>query len=246
MTAAARSKPVRVRFPAPIAWLEERQGTPYTPSHCRVEVRALQAAAKTEDLTLALTRHAHGTRLIDLLTHGAVTQLGRTSVVDFFELDCGLDARRAYEWIHFADGTTADEARHYGYSRCLAALPLVTLLGKKNLSALSDASLQLTNDDGVVESFTFTPETPVSQLDALVAQLREQATPPQEPSRNVARRARVMGEVISEFLARDEALEELQPRVTFYAGEARVQHAPMTKPAHFASMAKLCAALAKV
>lgn len=240
-------EPARLRFPSPIAWLEERQGTPYGASHCRTVARDVQSAGSLEELTLAVARHGQGTKVIDLLTHGAPRVLGRATVDEFLERDCGLEPRRAYEIINYAAGTTEEEAKRFLYSRCLVGVELAKAVGCASLTLLASRELTLTHDDGRVETVRFARTTPVSRLRAVLAQLRTpEKDEPVAPKGAVARRHRRFEAVVSKHLEASPELGRLNVRAVVYAGRSRVQHAWGESGAEFDALGRLYQDVAKV
>jgi hypothetical protein len=236
-------------LPDDLTWLADHQGAPYTLHTCRMVLRDLAPAIDKHERDLAEARHALGTRIIELITHGAVATMQRTTIAEFFETDCGLAPDEAYDYIRFAKGATAEQASLYRFSRCRVGISLVQQLGRRDLGELAKTPIEVTDEDGQPVSVAFTPKTPVSKLRWTLARLRDSAKPraaEETPSRAVARRLRELNELVADFLGRHPVLAAANPKVTLYAGAARVQHRPLTTNDEFAAAAKLYAELAKI
>lgn len=236
-------------LPDDLVWLARHQGSPYTATTCRTMLRALRPDATRHQRDVAETRHDIGTRITDLVTHGAVTTLGRASLAEFLETDCGIDPPDGYEWIRFARDTTAEEAVTYGFSRCRVGARLVRQLELRTLKELAAKPIEVPTEEGATETVAFTPTVAVAKLRRALERLREAAAAPAEPEtspRILARRLREYESVVDEFVEKYEVLESAKVRVTLYAGQVRVQHRPLATSDEFAAIGRLYSELSRV
>lgn len=238
-------------YPPEIGWLNERRGEPYGVSVCRTMAREVATDADQEDLSLAAQRHAMGTRLIDLLTHGAPITLGRSTDAEFFELDCGLASRRAYEVINFAHGTTAEEGIAFGYSRCLVGLEIAAFLKVKSLTDLSERELNHRNEKGIVEKVRFSKATTVAKLERVLAQLVAGDAPPavapiEPPTKTAERRRRLYTNVVTKHAAEGQPLANCHMKVRMRDGEPRVVHDALSTTEQFEAAERLYRELKKI
>jgi len=235
-----------MKYPRELAHLEARQGTAWTAATCRSMLREILSTTSGEETLLAVSRHVVGSRLKELLAHRAPQVLGRRTLEEFFEFDCGLDFRRACEIILYADGATEDEGKFYGYSRTLVGVELARRL-KVKLADLAQHELTVQGRDGTVEKIRFGKGTLVTKLRRALAQLPDEAEDEPAPvPRDAARRYRAMEQVVAEHELRSEVVARLKVRVTLYRRRARVRNDGMTTREEFLAMSRLCADLAKL